>query len=60
MSLGENKENFARFFNTAHMEGALDAKTKELMHIVLVFSHALRALSGIPPCRGKEDGNYGT
>ncbi|MHB1005842.1 MAG: carboxymuconolactone decarboxylase family protein [Chloroflexota bacterium] len=26
------------FFNSAHAEGALDAKTKELMHIALVLA----------------------
>jgi AhpD family alkylhydroperoxidase len=36
--VNENKENFAKFFQGAHKDGALDAKTKELLHIVLVLA----------------------
>ncbi len=32
------KEVFDNFFQSAHREGALDAKTKELIHIALVLA----------------------
>ncbi len=34
----ESKEKFRSFFKSAHEPGALDAKTKELLHIVLVVA----------------------
>ena len=32
------KEVYTDFFQSAHQEGALDAKTKELIHIALVLA----------------------
>jgi len=32
------QEVFEDFFQSAHQEGALDAKTKELIHIALVLA----------------------
>jgi alkylhydroperoxidase/carboxymuconolactone decarboxylase family protein YurZ len=32
------KEGFKDFFQSAHQAGALDAKTKELIHIALVLA----------------------
>jgi alkylhydroperoxidase/carboxymuconolactone decarboxylase family protein YurZ len=32
------KEVYTDFFQSAHREGALDAKTKELIHIALVLA----------------------
>lgn len=32
-------EDFAQYFKKTHAEGALDAKTKELMHLALVLAY---------------------
>ena len=34
----ENLEKFQHFFKSAHSEGVLDEKTKQLMHIALVLA----------------------
>lgn len=31
-------QNFREYFKTVHSDGALDAKTKELMHLALVLA----------------------
>lgn len=33
-----NRKNFREYFEEAHAAGALDAKTKELMHLALVLA----------------------
>ncbi len=38
MLADEVKNLFGQYFAAAHKEGALDAKTKELMHLVLVLA----------------------
>lgn len=33
-----SNENYTRYFTAAHEAGALDAKTKELIHLALVLA----------------------
>ena len=34
----DSRNNYRDYFNEAHSAGALDAKTKELMHLALVLA----------------------
>lgn len=51
-------ESYHQYFQETHEAGALDAKTKELMHLALVLAFHCEP-TGVPLRRCEEDGSHG-